>query len=340
MNVLITGCSRHSKEIVECLKSNYENRPVRVIAVDMNYNNILRYNTDAQYIVPKSSEPNYIPALIDICKKEYVDIVVPYITSELLKMSQSKKEFENNGIKISVSDEKSIEILNDKIMIADKFKRYMPRQMVVTNKYDTEEALHHLNYPHKPICVKIHNSCGGNGFAVVDDTKAYNLSLLNKRGIPPIISKDELIKYIEKSPAILQEYITGKDNDYSLCVLADNGKIVAYCGYYGYSIEYGAVCNGEISINEKAVEIAKDIVQKTKFSGNACFDYKIDSSNMPVLLECNPRINASLGFCNAAGLNLVYLQCKLLLGENIDVSQFSIKTGLKMRKFYESEYYI
>ena len=340
MKVLLTGCSKHSKEIVDCLKSNFEKRPVRVIAVDMNFNNILRHNTDTQYIVPKSSEPNYVSTLIDICKKEYVDIVIPYITSELLKMSQNKKEFENNGIKVSVSNEKSIQILNDKVRIAEEFKQYMPHQFVVTNKYDIETALHHLDYPSKPVCVKIPNSCGGNGFAIVDDKKAYNLSLLNKRGVPTILSKDELIKYIEKSPAILQEYITGKGNDYSLCVLANKGKIVACCGYYGYSMEYGAVCNGEIALNEKSVEIAEYIVQKTKFSGNACFDYKIDSSNNPILLECNPRINASLGFCNAAGLNLVYLQCKLLLGENIDISQFHVKTGLKMRKFYESEYYV
>lgn len=338
MNVLITGCSRHSKEIVDCLKSNYENRPVRVVAVDMDEKSILRHNTDTQYIVPRSSAADYIPTLIDICKNEKVDIIIPYITSELLKMAKNQSEFENNGIKVSVSGEKSIQILNDKIRMAVEFEQYMPKQFVVQNQADTENALNALDYPHNRVCVKISNSCGGNGFAVVDDTSAYSFSLLNKRGVPPVLSKEELFKYIEKSPAIIQQHVSG--TDYSLCVLADNGKILAYCGYYGYSMEYGAVCSGEIAINENALKIARYVTEKTSLCGNACFDYKINEIGDAVLLECNPRINASLGFCNAAGLNLVYLQCKLLLGEYIDISQFSTKIGLKMRKFYESEYYI
>lgn len=338
MNVLITGCSRHSKEIVDCLKSNYENRSVRVIAVDMNKDNILRYNTDAQYIVPRSCPPDYIPALLEICGKEAVDIIIPYITSELLKLSQHRSEFEDNGIKISVSDERSVKILNDKAKMAETFEEYMPKQFIVRNKKEAEMALSSLGYPQNAVCVKIAGSCGGNGFAVVDDSKAYDLSLLNKRGVPPIIGKDELLKYIERTPAIIQKYIGG--SDYSLCVLADNGKIIASCGYYGYSMEYGAVCSGEIASNGRALEIAEDVAERTNLCGNACFDYKTDNSGNSVLLECNPRINASLGFCRAAGIDLVYLRCKQLLEEPFDVNQFTIQTGLKMRKFYEAEYYV
>ncbi len=338
MNVLITGCSRHSKEIVDCLKSNYENRAVRVIAVDMNSSNILRYNTDAQYVVPKSSDPDYIHVLIDICRKESVDIVIPYITSELLKLARHRSEFEDNGIKVSVSGESSVKILNDKAEIATMFGEYMPKQFMAKNKQEAERALSRLGYPEKPVCVKITDSCGGNGFAIVDDSRAYDLSLLNKRGASPIIGKEELIKYIKRTPAIIQEYIDG--HDYSLCVLADNGKIISSCGYYGYSIEYGAVCNGEIAYNRKALEIAEDVAAITNLCGNACFDYKIDYSGNAVLLECNPRINASLGFCKAAGINLVWLRCKQLLGEPFDANLFNIKSGLKMRKFYEAEYYV
>lgn len=68
-----------------------------------------------------------------------------------------------------------------------------------------------------------------------------------------------------------------------------------------------------------------------------------DMQNAPVkLLECNPRINASIGFCWKAGVNLVYLRCKQLMGE-LEEKDFlagsNIKEGLRMQKYYESEYF-
>ena len=60
-----------------------------------------------------------------------------------------------------------------------------------------------------------------------------------------------------------------------------------------------------------------------------------------VLLEVNPRVNASLPFVWKAGVNMLYLRCKNLLGDYSDIGQFQkIEFGLKMKKFYDSRYFL
>ena len=151
--------------------------------------------------------------------------------------------------------------------------------------------------------------------------------------------------------------------DSSVCVLADHGNVLTMAGYAGFDMEFGAVVNGQIITNEKAFEIARTIVKELEVDGNACFDFILKGvtgetlknmtvesgmramQNAPVkLLECNPRINASIGFCWHAGANLVYLRCKQLLGglttEDILTSNLGLREGMRMQKYYESEYYI
>ena len=65
----------------------------------------------------------------------------------------------------------------------------------------------------------------------------------------------------------------------------------------------------------------------------------LKKSGKVVLLEINPRINASLPFVRHAGCNMVYLRCKQLLGYEIP-STYELNYGLKMKKFYDTRYYV
>ena len=84
------------------------------------------------------------------------------------------------------------------------------------------------------------------------------------------------------------------------------------------------------------------MVQKIELDGNACFDFIIRDTDKrevePVLLECNPRLSATLPFIAKAGADLAYLRCKQLLGEPFD-TDVDFQYGLKMAKYYECFYY-
>lgn len=299
---------------------------------------------------PPITDPTYIPYLKAICKETKTDIIIPYITAELELIAQHKQEFEDIGVKVSVASEEAVRQLNDKNYIAHRYGTFAPDQIYTADSKVACMTMKNFERRGKQVCCKITGKCGGTGFCIIDDKKAYDISLYNRCGANRYISKDDLYRILEQGHSIImQEYVPGLD--YSVCVLADHGKPVKMVGYVGYDMEFGAVVNGQILTNERAFDIVANIVREEKFDGNACFDFILEGQSKerdllslkisPVrLLECNPRINASIGFCKYAGANLVYMRCKQLLGEDLAGIEDPIREGLKMQKYYESEYYV
>ena len=340
IKVLITGCGRHSKALVQSLKDNIDRREVSVIGINNSAANILRSDVDKHIIAPGIHDTGYIDWLLDLCTKEGVDIILPYITAELPIAAENREKLESGGVKVSVASEDAIHIANDKIEMAGRFQEFMPRQTVVHSSNEIRRYAESVGYyTGTPLCCKLTNGCGGAGFAILDKKKSLDISLFNKIGVPRYISMEQLCDIVDKGAArvILQEYIPG--TDYSVCVLADHGEVKIMCGFSGYSMEYGAVTSGEIMKNDEAYEIAERVTREIALDGNACFDFIIRKRDgKAILLECNPRISASVPFIAKAGADLVYLRCKQLLGEPFD-TDINFLYGLKMVKYYEYYYY-
>lgn len=339
MKVLITGCGRHSKSLVQTIKNNVDGREVEVVGINNNPANILRSDVDEFIIAPSSFDPVYIDWLLNLCTEKKVDVILPYITAELPIIAANREKLESNGTKVSIVSERTLMVANDKVELARMFPDYMPRQAVVRSSAEIRSFARSIGYyTGTPLCCKLADKCGGTGFAILDEKKCLEISLFNKMGVNRYISINQLCEIADKVEAeiILQEYVSG--TDYSVCVLADCGKVETLCGFAGYAMEYGSVMQGEIVRNTIAYTMADKLTEKLELDGNACFDFIIRPDGFPVLLECNPRISASIPFIARAGADLVYLRCKQLLGEPID-TDISFDYGLKMVKYYDAHYY-
>lgn len=339
MNVLITGCGAHSKSIIDSLKNNEDRTPVRVIGINSNESKLLREGVDVSYIVPLITDENYIDVLMQICIKNDIHVILPYITAELGLLARNKKRIEETGVKVSIASPESLLIANDKIELSKLYCRIMPTQTVVHTVEEVVRFAELIGFPSNQFCVKLSNKCGGAGFSIVDNELANEIELFNRAGVNRYISLGQLLDIVEHNDLdiILQEYVKGLD--YSVVVLADGEKAIHKLGYVGYDMEFGAVVNGEVIFNAQAYDIVDEIVNDLKLEGNLCFDFILTDDGSAVLLEINPRINASLSFAHAAGINFPFLRCKQLLGS--DVSEpISVKYGLKMNKYYEAKYYV
>lgn len=339
MRVLITGCGRHSKGLAETLKNNPDKEYVEVIGINNSESNILRTGVDKYFIAPSIYDENYVCWLRDLCRKEKVDVVLPYITAELPIAAKYKDILAEVGTKVSVASLECLEFANDKIKMYSRFGKYMPEQVVAKSSREIRSFAKAVGYHlGTPLCCKLSNKCGGAGFAIIDERKYLDIASFNKVGVNRYISLNQLCEIADKvdTEIIVQRYVPG--TDYSVCVLADNGNTIYACGFAGYSMEYGAVTNGEISKYEKAYSIAEELTRELALDGNACFDFILTMDGIPVLLECNPRINASLPFLAVAGADLAYYRCKQLMGGTLPET-LDIDYGLKMVKYYESSYY-
>ncbi len=339
MKVLITGCGRHSKTLVECLKNNPDGIPVEIISINNSERNILRTGVDECYIAPSIFDEGYIDWLRKLCEDRGVDVILPYITAELPIAAANRAYLESKGTKVSVASLDSLIIANNKVEMAKRFPQYMPKQIVAHNSRDIRTFAKKVGYhTGTPLCCKLTDKCGGAGFAILDERKYLDIASFNKVGVNRYISLNQLCEIADKvdTEIIIQEYVAG--TDYSVCVLADNGNTLYECGFAGYAMEFGAVTSGEIIKNEEAYRIAREVVEELGLDGNCCFDFIIKADGSPVLLECNPRINATLPFLAKAGADLAYYRCRQLLGLDLPET-LEIDYGLKMVKYYESHYF-
>jgi len=89
---------------LRCFRNNGE-RDIRIVGVDMADDPTINYMVDKYYRVPEATNEKYVDILIDICKKENVDIYFPNISAEVSAVADRADEFYQLGTKVSISDQ-------------------------------------------------------------------------------------------------------------------------------------------------------------------------------------------------------------------------------------------
>lgn len=326
MKILITGCNRLRKSIVESLKNNRDGRDVYVVGIDSSEKKILRDAVDQFHIAPRIDSDGYVDLLVELCESENIDIVIPFLQAELPLAAEYKDRLASVGTKVSVASKETLDAVNSKIALHDRYPEYMPRQAVCISKFQLLDFLDDVGRD-TPICCKTDGGWGGSGFCVIDDKVCAGH-----------ISQSQLLAMYRRThiPFIVQELICG--TDYNTVALADHGKLVGVCGFSGGDFELGAYSYGEMLNVPEAYAITERIVRETGLDGNACFDFILKPDGTPILLECNPRISSGLSFPCAAGADFIYQRCKMLLGEEY-VTEYNIDYDLKMVLCHEYSFY-
>lgn len=335
--ILMTSCSPRKNGLIHCIKDNADGANVRVLCTNCDPMELPSSKVcDIAFVVPRNNDPKYIDTLLAICAAYDVDILIPRLSSELEVIAANRQRFTDIGVKVAVTFLSGLQIANDKAKLYARYHDWMPEQ---TTAY-TADDVRRFAEKNPSFCCKLPHSSGAAGFAIVDDVLCDKVTLFHAYGYKHYISTDHLCRIVEnqKLNYLLQEFVDG--HDYTISLLADHGKVTHMVGYIGYEMEFSCIMYGEIQMNEKAAEMARRIVEDLGLDGNIGIDFIVRPDGEVVLLEVNPRMNASLPFVAEAGCNMAYLNCKRLLGFPIILDGQNITTGLKMRKHYVSEYFV
>lgn len=138
-NVLLTCCSIHVKEMIDCLKNNEDGVDIKVYVANSVAANLPPAElSDGNFVVPPISAPNYVETLISLCKEYDVSIIMPTATLELEIMARAKDKFEQNGILVSVSSIDSLLVANNKIALYSCYAGLMPKQIIPESVSDVD----------------------------------------------------------------------------------------------------------------------------------------------------------------------------------------------------------
>ena len=157
-----------------CLTKNGE-RKIRLIGADMNDDKTMLEMVDAYYPVPRGDDPAYIDVLLDICKKEKVEVVLPIMSVELNALAGNRDRFEAIGTKVGVSDIEALNIANDKLKLFDYLSSVeipCAAYQAVHSMEELKKAVQALGYPEKRVCLKVTNGRGSRGFRLLDASQS------------------------------------------------------------------------------------------------------------------------------------------------------------------------
>ena len=319
-----------------CLKNNGE-RNIRLIGADMNDDATMLEMVDAYYPVPRGDDPRYVDVLLDICKKEKVDVLLPIMSVELEALAKNKDKFKEIGVLVSVSEEEPLKIANDKLLLFDFMKeKEIPcaEYKAVKSIEELTEAAHDLGYPERKVCLKTTHGSGSRGFRILDATQSKLERFLYEKPTSSSVSLEEMIDILSEAKELpemlVMEYLPGAE--YTVDLLADHGKVLYNCCRKSMNMENSIMLDGIVEDNQEVLKLCEEVVERLGLDGNIGFDVKEREDGAPMIMECNPRITAGIPMFAAAGINLPYLCVKKMLGE--EMPEVELKTGFKMKRRY------
>ena len=95
MTILILSCGTRNK-LVRFFKETFSKLPEggRVVVTDCSPWAPALYEADACYLVSRMTEPGYLDRILEICRQEKVDGILPLFEDELDLLSQNRAKFE------------------------------------------------------------------------------------------------------------------------------------------------------------------------------------------------------------------------------------------------------
>lgn len=309
LTILITavGCPG-TVALLRSLRENGE-REVRLVGVDMNELSIGRHLCDVFETVPAGSDPGFAGAVLEICRRERVDVVLPQSSYTLEGLAIEKDRFE--GIVVIVASLDAIRRANDKaetFAFCDAIGVRVPAWRRVNTSAEFEQAGRELGYPEREICMKPLVSSGTRGFRVISASADRRKQLLeNRPGMPEALRLEEAAELAEGTGVewLMMELATGKEH--TIDGYAEHGEILLGYPKTREAMRAGLAMYFETLDSPELMEAGAKIIRELDFDGFFSVNLVGDR-----VIEINPRIST---VPYQEDFNYPYLALKRAIGE-------------------------
>jgi carbamoyl-phosphate synthase large subunit len=294
--------------LMRALRENGE-RDVRIVGTDMGELAIGRHLADAFHRVPAGSDPGFADAMLQVCRKERVDAVLPQSSFDLLGLAEAKDRFE--GIAVLVSSPDAIHRSNDKAesyAMLDRIGVHGPAWRRVSGGEAVAAAARELGYPDQDVCMKPVFSSGSRGFRVLSTSADRREQLLtNRPGVAEALRLEDLLELLGDDPTelLVMELATGTER--TIDGIAADGRIALGHPKTREAMRAGLAMYFETLDDDELMDVARRIVAELRL--DHFFNIQLVGTRV---IEVNPRISTIV---YQEDLNLPYLGVKHALGE-------------------------
>ena len=294
MRILIASCGTRNQ-----LTRFFKEEPLTewVVGVDCSPYAPALYEADAFYIVPRMTDPGYLTEILEICKKERIDTLLPLQEDELMLMAENRTLFETQGITVVVSAADTIELCRDKYL----FYRYLKERKLPCLK--TWESLQEFEKDYEeqraafPVFVKPKRGCGSIGISRVDTLDLLRL----------------LCRYSEEQ-LMIQQFCTGQEFGADIYVDLLDGGVKAVFVKEKLRMRAGETEKSVSYKDEELFGLILRTVEGLSLKGPVDMDiFRMDGAYY--ISEINPRFGGGYPHAYGCGVNFPKLLATNVQGE-------------------------
>lgn len=257
---------------------------------------------DKWTVSPLIYDEDYIPFLMDYCKKNKIDIIISLLDIDLMILAKNKKQFLEIGVKAIVSDEKVIGICNDKwrtytFLTENRFQA--PKTYTDLNEAIVQLKNGAISYP-----VIIKPRWGLGSISVYKADNEQELEILYNKTKREIF--DTYLKYESKEEqdacVLIQQMLPGQE--FGLDVINDlEGNYQTTIIKKKVAMRSGETDCAETIKDKKIEAIGGELSKALGHIANLDVDVFVDGDHV-YILEMNARFGGGYPFGHIAGVNL------------------------------------
>jgi carbamoyl-phosphate synthase large subunit len=256
---------------------------------------------DKTYQVPYPSEGSdiLVNRILEIHKKDPIDVLIPNFDAELYAFMRSEKILEEAGIRTYLPTMEQFEERHKSNLpeFGKKYNLSVPHSKAITRIDEIEKLKDEFDYP---LMVK------GKFY---DAHLAYNEEQV-RMNFNKVSAKWGL-------PVIIQEFIRGTEVNVVALGDGQGNTIGAVPMRKQYITDKGKAWSGITLDDEKLLELTRRIIRSMKWRGGMELELVKSPKNEHFIIEINPRIPAWVYLAVGAGQNLPEALLKLALGMEV-----------------------
>lgn len=311
LTVLVTASGAPgTAALVRALRTNGE-REVRLVGCDMSERSIGRFLCDAFAVVPPGADPAFPEAVLALCRREGVDVVLPQSSHDLGGLAATRDDFAAQGLTVLVSSPETVRRANDKAecyALLDEIGVPAPVWRRVQGRGPFAEAARELGYPQRAVCFKPVHGSGSRGYRVLDPEVDRAHQLLHERPgnlAMRLEEVSELLPEVGGDELLVMELARGGER--TVDGIADGERIVLGHAKTREAMRAGLAMHFRTLDEPELEECADRIVAALGIEH--FFNIQLVGG---LVIEVNPRISTVV---YQEDLNLPWLGVKRALGE-------------------------
>ncbi len=251
---------------------------------------------DFTRLVCAMKDSGYIPQLLEICRNDKIDLIIPTIDTDLLVLSENKDKFEQLGTRVLISKTDSIKICRDKNFTSDFFVACGLSAPKTYNDY--------TEYNDRfPCFIKPKD-----GSSSIDAYKIENES--------------ELAEFANRvDDYVIQPFVDGEE--YTVDIFCDfDSKPIYITPRKRVAVRAGEVLKTEIALDETIISECRQLIGKFEPVGAITVQLIKDKlTGKNYYIEINPRYGGGAPLSMKAGARSAEAILKMLSCQKLEFEQ-------------------